>query len=271
MGAWRAAGADNGVSGFVFDGQTVTLLLFTEKDWMWRSADDHYRVQARWRGDLVEYRPPFGQWTPLARYAGVRFEGFEALDPAGTLTESEHRLLTPRRVHDYTVKPTDEPSWRRPRPPHLDGWPGLSVRDGDALVDAPEADVAVARAYPDWSDKGPTTDGLKLSIATARVVYHVGEPVRVLHVAEVSAGMQAHIMGPKPAFSEYVDGALRTVEPEVADYPWVGIYDGAVLDGPNPDYNFDVTEYRFDAPGVHEIIWRPTPHASNTLRVVVVP
>jgi hypothetical protein len=274
LGAWSTDATESGIHAFVWDGQSVTLFLFTEKEWMWRSRDDHYRVNARWAGDTLEYQPPFGRWQTLATWKGATFDGYLPLDPSGPLTDSQTSLLSPRALHDYEIKPTDEPGWRKPSPPHHAWWPGLSVRDGDKLLDAPEADVALARAYPRWLDKGAVTDEMRVSISTARTVVHVGESVRVVHVAEVLRQEEGsvYVMGPKPAFQEYVDGTLRTALPVVPEYPWLGIYDGRVLDGPNLDYNWDVTEYRFDTPGVHKIQWRPRGHhASNTLTIVVVP
>lgn len=272
LGAWRSAGSDNGISAFVFDGASATLFLFTEKDWMWRARDDHYRVKTRWQGNDLQYLPPFGRWSPLAQLQAGGFAGFERLDTAGALSETESALLRPHPLHDYDTKPTDPRSWQAGIPKHLEHWPGISIRDADKLLNAPEHDVVVARAYPTWADKGPVVDGFRVSISTARTVVRVGEPVRVIHVAEVTRpDGKAWVMGPKTPFGEYVDGELRTRLPEVPGYPWVGMYDGRVLDGPNADYNFEITEYRFAKPGVHEIQWRPGASASNTLTIVVVP
>jgi hypothetical protein len=76
-------------------------------------------------------------------------------------------------------------------------------------------------------------------------------------------------MGPKRPAGEYVDGKLVTGAPEIPEYPWVATYDGAVLPSPAIDYNFEVTSYRFDAPGTHVIEWRLGKIASNAISVRV--
>ncbi|MBK9034879.1 MAG: hypothetical protein IPL61_27050 [Myxococcales bacterium] len=145
----------------------------------------------------------------------------------------------------------------------------LYARQGDAIVEAPAEDQAVAQGYAD-APHGPTVDGLTMTILTARTRYAVGEPVRVVHVVEVAAGHESFVMGPKPAYGEYVDGALRTTAPEVPDYPWVGVYDGAVLPGPDADVNFEVTSYTFATPGPHTVEWRIGAHRSNAIALEIV-
>jgi hypothetical protein len=154
-------------------------------------------------------------------------------------------------------------------PPHLVHVPELYARSGRDIVAAPEQDQAVARQYPTSSLRGALTDGLRMTILTARARYAVGEEVRVVHVVETAAGQEAYVMGPKPIYGEVVDGAGVTPGPETAEYPWVGVYDGAVLAGPAADYNFEVTTYRFDAPGLHRIEWRIGKRRSNTLVIDV--
>lgn len=149
-------------------------------------------------------------------------------------------------------------------------WGGLSVRDGNRLVDAPATDAAVVQGYAAWPSKGAEVDHTRLTLMTAKTDYAVGEPIRVLHVLDVSApGRGVYIMGPKRPAGEYVDGILTTNAPEIPSYPWVATYDGVVLPSPAIDYNFEVTSYRFAAPGTHAIQWRLGALASNVLAVRV--
>jgi hypothetical protein len=149
-------------------------------------------------------------------------------------------------------------------------WGGLSVRDGDRLVDAPAEDVAVVRGYAAWPAKGREVDGVRLTLLTAKTDYAVGETVRVLHVLDVSVpGRGVYIMGPKRPPNELLDGALATIAPEIPDYPWVATYDGVVLPSPAIDYNYEITTYRFAAPGTHALRWRLGKVESNELTVRV--
>src|SRR6478752_6662986 len=52
-----------GIERFHYDGTHVTVMLFTEKAWMYRRPDDIYRLESRWQGDELQYRPPFGTWS----------------------------------------------------------------------------------------------------------------------------------------------------------------------------------------------------------------
>ncbi len=164
-----------------------------------------------------------------------------------------------------------EQAEEEPIPEHLQHWPGLTVRDGDALVDAPEADAALARSYATQPIRGPLQEGLRLTLLTHRQRYRVGEEVRVIHVVEAPAtGQSIYVMGPKVPHGEYVDGERVTSEPPTADYPFVAIYDGAVLESPAVDYNYDITSYRFSTPGTHRIEWRPGALRSNILEIEVI-
>jgi len=104
-----------GTTRFLYDGETVTLFLLSEKDWMYRSRDDHYRLAARWQGDLLQYRPPFGVWTDLARFRDGRFETaadnppwrFEPVASRDACEPEDLPLLADRARHDYSIKPTD--------------------------------------------------------------------------------------------------------------------------------------------------------------------
>jgi hypothetical protein len=135
---------------------------------------------------------------------------------------------------------------------YLDGRPfELTVRRGDRLVPAPMELLLLARTYPQFAHKGKVFDGRRITLMTERQRYRVDEAVRVIHVLEaVDRRVLVYDMGPKPVFEEYVDGAR--VSPRWMAAP----YDGVVLDGPAVDFNYDVTEYRFHAPGRHAIEWR---------------
>jgi len=101
---------------FAFDGQFVTVQLLTEKDWMWKSEDDVYKLEARWEGDALFYRPPFATWQYLATFQGDRFfvvdEGrrlrwdFRRICRED-LALRDAAILRERKVHDYRIKPTD--------------------------------------------------------------------------------------------------------------------------------------------------------------------
>lgn len=126
VGLWRIPPSDRerrvsadvraypGTMRFLYDGQTVTLRLFTEKDWMYRSPDDHYRLATRWQDGLLQYRPPFGVWTDLARFRAGRFETpggdppwqFEAVASRDACEPDDLPLIAERAAHDYSIKPT---------------------------------------------------------------------------------------------------------------------------------------------------------------------
>jgi hypothetical protein len=149
-------------------------------------------------------------------------------------------------------------------------WGGLSVRDGDNIVEASVADQTVAKSYPTWPAKGVAVDGVALTIMTAKTTYAVGEEVRVIHVLDVGVpGRDVYVMGPKVPNDEFVDGARTTPPPEIAEYPWVGSYDGVVLPSPAIDFNYDVTSYRFATAGTHVIEWRLGGRRSNTITLAV--
>lgn len=87
--------------------------LWRMKAWMWRTPDDVYRVQTRWRGDMLQWLPPFGTWSDLARFEGGRFLDYEGLPyvrvAADELPEADRVLLIPREPHDYSITPTGRP------------------------------------------------------------------------------------------------------------------------------------------------------------------
>lgn len=151
-------------------------------------------------------------------------------------------------------------------PTYLKQWRGLSMRKGNEIVEALAEDVAIAKSYPMADEKGGIVGGIRLTILTKKQHYQVGEEVRVIHVMEVvEPGHELFIMGPKPVYGEYVDD--RPVTPQRLE---VQDYDGAVLESPNVDYNYDITSYRFLEPGRHRIHWQMGELRSNTLELEIV-
>lgn len=157
-------------------------------------------------------------------------------------------------------------------PEYLKHWPGLYVRQGDRIVEAPEKDVAVARMYPEWPDKGPVIAGMRLTILIGKAKYQVNEEVRVIHVVEVlEEGHEVSVMGPKQVYGEYLDGELVTQPaPDWEDLLTPPFYDGAVEPSPAVDYNYEIMSYRFAKPGVHEIVWELGALRSNKLTFSIV-
>jgi hypothetical protein len=102
-----------GVVRFVLaNDSSVVVQLLTEKDWMWRTPDEIYRVRARWVEDQLEYLPPFGSWTELAVWRSRHFESEQGLwifeRPASNdLDQDDRRLLVSRSLHDYAIKAWD--------------------------------------------------------------------------------------------------------------------------------------------------------------------
>jgi hypothetical protein len=145
----------------------------------------------------------------------------------------------------------------------------LYTRDGDRIVFASAADLAVARGYDGSHEKGEEKDGIRLTLLTARRRVMVGEKVRVIHVLEASGPTDVYIMGPKDVYGEYVDGVPVTPAPPTTDYPWLGIYNGAVIKGPYADFHYNITEYEWSTPGRHQIEWRLGSLQSNRLEMDV--
>jgi hypothetical protein len=147
----------------------------------------------------------------------------------------------------------------------------LYVRVGDRIVPAPPEDQAVLERYAEFPDKGPVAHGYRLTILTGRTSYRAGEEVRVVHVCEaVEPGTELFVMGPKQVYGEEVDGVPVTPPPLGIDPLRPAEYDGRVLPGPAADANYEITSYRFDAPGTHTIRWCPRSPASNELRLEIV-
>jgi hypothetical protein len=152
-------------------------------------------------------------------------------------------------------------------PDYLKEPPQLFARSGASIVPAPAGDQAVAATYARSPVRGPLHDGARITILTERTKYKVGEEVRVIHVLEApEPGRELYVMGPKPIYSEYVDGALRTPPP-----PAPAPYDGRVLPSPGVDFNYEVTTYRFTTPGPHRIQWRADGRESNVIELEVTP
>jgi hypothetical protein len=129
---------------------------------------------------------------------------------------------------------------------------GLLVRRGDTVVDAPPGDFLVAKGYSQFPDKGPVKRGERLTLLTASTQYKVGEPIRVLHVLEsLRPKINVYVMGSKAISDEYVDGHLVTPKG-----PLLVAYDGAVINRPIADFNYDITTYTFTQPGRHTIQWK---------------
>lgn len=145
--------------------------------------------------------------------------------------------------------------------------PQLFVRRDGRPVPAPAEDIEVAEGYEGWRDKGETLGGRRVTIMSASTRYTVGEVVRVVHVLEVTEpGLPIHVMGPKPALEEYVDGRLASE----AAVPGVdplrpAVYDGPIVEGPGVDFNWEITTHRFTEPGRHVVRWQPGALRSNEL------
>jgi hypothetical protein len=152
-------------------------------------------------------------------------------------------------------------------PDYLKEPPQLFARSGTAIVPAPPGDHAVAATYARSPARGPLHDGARITILTERTKYKVGDEVRVIHVLEApEPGRELYVMGPKAIYSEYVDGVERTPPPAAP-----GSYDGRVLQSPGVDWNYEVTTYRFTAPGPHRIQWRADGRESNVIEIEVAP
>jgi hypothetical protein len=99
---------------FRYDGETVTLRLLTTNPAMWRSDDDVYRLESRWAGDMLTYRPPFGDWAELAAWRGDHFEDagggtrriFARVDE-DEVPEWNRAVVAPHERHDYSTEPDD--------------------------------------------------------------------------------------------------------------------------------------------------------------------
>jgi hypothetical protein len=152
-----------------------------------------------------------------------------------------------------------------PLPKYLREFGGLFVRIGDEIRYAPVEDIEVAKRYPliPWKDR--KRSGERRMILTAKRHYRVNEPVRVIHVHEASVpGQMVYVMGPQSIYSEYVDRKQVTPDP-----PMLQGINGLVVPGPIVNYNYEITEYRFSAPGEHRIQWGRGEGRSNVLTITI--
>ena len=149
----------------------------------------------------------------------------------------------------------------------------LYVRDEDTIVNAPAADLSVARRYPEFQDKGKLHKGQRITIMTAKMKYQVGEEVRVIHVLEApKPELELYVMGPKQIHDEFVDG-----EPASPARTGLAVYSGRVTKSPDVDFNYEISSYTFDKPGQYTIQWKGAGHPiqgnldleSNLLRITV--
>jgi hypothetical protein len=167
-----------------------------------------------------------------------------------------------------------EALWDYSLPGRREPFGGYFVFDRAAnrFVDAPEPDQQIIRDYPFWIDKGPVIDHTRVTLTTRRLDYAVNEAVRVAHIVEETApGRTLYVMGPKKVHDEFVNGVLVTSASIVPrDYPWLPpSYDGEIAPSPGIDDNFEITEYRFDQPGIYRIQWCPGRYRSNVLEITV--
>jgi hypothetical protein len=200
--------------------------------------------------------------------------GTEEEDPVPV----EEPLPTEPRVGGTTPAP---PPGFKPRPPPTDPTKPpppapipdylqkttaeVYVRSGTQIVKAPAEDQTVAASFAASPNKGPLKNGQRITILTAKTKYTLGEEVRVIHVLDApEPGHPLYVMGPKPISGELVDGTERT-PPAAA----TGAYDGRVVQSPAVDYNYEVTTYKFDSPGIHLIQWKTGGMESNVIAVEV--
>lgn len=144
---------------------------------------------------------------------------------------------------------------------------GPFVRVGDPTPASSSEYHEILSEYESFGGKGPPSRGYRLTILPRSLSIRIDEVVTIVHICESLLEVASlYVMGPKPVFGEYVDDVLATEAPPPSEDPLIpSSYDGRVLPGPGIDTNYDVTEYRFTAPGRHSVQWRLGPHVSNTL------
>jgi hypothetical protein len=97
---------------FSLDGEHVTLRLLSLHPGQAKSADDFYRLAARWQGRMLQYRPPFGDWADLARFERGRFVDigngkrriFARIEPS-EVAAFNRDILKPRKAYRYGLGP----------------------------------------------------------------------------------------------------------------------------------------------------------------------
>ena len=147
----------------------------------------------------------------------------------------------------------------------------LYIRQGEDIVMAPETDMAVARGYQQWIDKGEPLEGRRITIMAERKTYQTGEEIHIIHAMEASGqGMDVYVMGPKEITDEYLDGKLTGTVLPAGHHPFIPLeYNGIVVKSPWVDFNYDITIYSFDEPGRYKILWQPSKWKSNVLEIIV--
>lgn len=104
---------------FSYDGEYVTLFLFTEKEWMWKTEDDYYKLKTEWQDDSLFYQPPFGVMTYLATFKEGKFQKSQQLPEREHIwvyekitevevSEADKALIVERKIHDYSTRPMDK-------------------------------------------------------------------------------------------------------------------------------------------------------------------
>jgi hypothetical protein len=158
----------------------------------------------------------------------------------------------------------------KPPPPPIPEYlkattPEVYVHAGAQIVKAPAEDQAVAASFAASPTRGTLKDGQRITILTAKAKYAPNEEVRVIHILDApDAGHPVYVMGPKPITGELVDGVEKTPAA-----PMPSAYDGRVVQSPAVDYNYEVTTYKFDTPGIHLIQWKANGMESNVIAVEV--
>lgn len=149
----------------------------------------------------------------------------------------------------------------------------LLERKGDEIVDAPARDLALARTYRAFKNKGEIVNGMRMTIMTRKNRYKVGEPVRVIHVLEsVKKGIEMDMMGPAPVCHDYVDEKIIENEQCYGSHSASGTF----KEVPVANFNFDISTYRFKEPGTHTIRWKSKrapymPPESNLIQLNIEP
>jgi hypothetical protein len=144
----------------------------------------------------------------------------------------------------------------------------------DAPTNRPVDDTDVMRRYSTSVIKGNWVGHRRLTILTARAQVRIGEPVRVIHIVEITRpGDQLCVTGPKAVLGEHVDGVLRTGSAPAIGDPLAptGRPEDRVAPAPAVDDNWDITEYTFDTAGRHTIEWKLGELVSNLLAIEVLP
>jgi hypothetical protein len=97
---------------FLYADGMVTLRLLTLHLETWKSPDDFYKLATDWRGNVLYYRPPFGDFVDLAEFENGRFVDigngvkriFERITP-DEVVQWNRDILKPRLPHDYRIQP----------------------------------------------------------------------------------------------------------------------------------------------------------------------